>query len=39
MTRKQDVLYRMFDWPQRSKVIVLGECTTVITYSHSIQSC
>ena len=24
MTRKQDVLYRIFDWPQRAKVIVLG---------------
>ena len=25
MTRKQDVLYRILDWPQRSKIIVLGK--------------
>lgn len=28
MTRKQDVLYRMFDWPQRSKLIVVAIANT-----------
>ena len=28
MTRKQDVLYRIFDWPQRAKVIVLAIANT-----------
>lgn len=28
MTRKQDVLYRILDWPQRSKIIVLAIANT-----------
>ena len=28
MTRKQDVLYRIFDWPQRSKLIVIAIANT-----------
>jgi origin recognition complex subunit 1 len=38
MTRKQDVLYRILDWPQRSKIIVLGKGYESFTLSYDFLS-